>query len=228
MLAIVKNTTILNPLDLIMPHSCRGCGYVGDVLCGRCKNYIISSRENLCPSCKQPSLNGKCPNCPNLPPAFSLGPREGLLNDLVHDLKYHSVRALGVKLAKLLDATLPQDLDQAVIVPIPTATHHIRARGLDHTLLIAKHLSRLRCYQVEKLLLRTKNTTQVGANRTARLNQAEAAFSLNKHCAINPDRTYILLDDVWTTGATMKSAIKKLRNSGAKNIVIALLVISCI
>lgn len=225
MLDIVKSTTILTPLDLIMPHSCRGCGLVGKALCGRCKNYIISQHINLCPNCKQPTTN-KCKTCKDLPPIYSIGPREGLLSLIIHDFKYNSARSLGVDLAKLLDNALPQNIEHATVVPLPTATHHIRSRGFDHTLFIARHLAHLRHYQVQQLLIRAKNTVQVGTDKATRQRQADTAYIVNTHHKINPSETYILLDDVWTTGASMKSAIKKLQQAGAKNIIVALLAVS--
>ena len=228
MLNIVKNTTFPSLLDLLMPHSCRGCGHVGNVLCDRCKNYIISQRINLCPQCKKPNKTGKCQKCKKLPPTYSIGFREGFLNDLIHDFKYHPIRALGPKFAELLDNSLPHSLDDVIIIPLPTATNHIRARGLDHTLLIAKHLARLRNYKVSKLLIRAKNTVQVGSDRKSRLTQASTAYAINPKISINPEITYLLLDDVWTTGASMQAAIKKLQQAGARKIIIALLAISCV
>ena len=222
---IVKNTTILNPLDLIMPHSCRGCGHVGNILCDSCKNYIISQHKNLCPNCKCPTA-GKCQKCKDFPTAYTFGMREGLLATLIHDFKYNSTRTLGPKLAELLNETLPDDIKHAIIVPLPTATNHIRTRGLDHTLLIAKHLARLRSCRVQKLLIRAKNTVQVGADKATRKKQADAAYNLNPRLKIDPKEVYILLDDVWTTGASMKSAIKKLQQAGAKNIIVVLLAVS--
>ncbi len=213
---IVKNTTILNPLDLLAPHSCRGCGRLGDVLCDRCKNHIISHHVPT-----QPAQKPK-----NFPPIFAIGKREGLLDLLIHDFKYNSVRAIGPKLAELMSICLPELPMDAVIIPLPTATSHIRARGLDHTLMLAKQLARLRHLKVKRLLLREKNTIQVGSNRQTRLAQANSAYSVNSKIEINPNTTYVLLDDVWTTGASMQAAVKKLRQAGAHKIIIALLAIS--
>ena len=223
---IVKNTTFPNLLDLIAPHSCRGCGRLGSPLCDNCKNYISANNINLCPVCKTTTPTGKCKKCRTLPSVFIVGKRDGLLDILIHDYKYNSVRAIGPKLAKLLDAKLPSDINQAIIIPLPTATHHIRARGLDHTHLIAKHLAKLRNYKVQNLLLRNKNTVQVGADRKSRLAQANEAFIINPKIKIDQNATYILLDDVWTTGASIRAAIKKLRQAGAKNIIVALLAVS--
>ncbi len=95
MLKNVKNTTFPSLLDLIAPHSCRGCGRIGEALCNRCKKYIISQRVNICPKCKAEitAKNGKCKDCKDLPPTFIIGERSGLLGDVIHDYKYESRRA---------------------------------------------------------------------------------------------------------------------------------------
>ena len=225
---IVKNTTFPNLLDLIAPHSCRGCGRLGTVLCDCCKKNITNAQTNLCPICKKPTTNGKCKKHQNLPPVYIAGSRANLLNNLIHDFKYHSVRALAQPLAQILDSILPKISTPVVIVPLPTISKHIRTRGLDHTLHIAKHLARIRGkhYRVQKLLLRAKDTIQVGADRQARLSQAASAYVVNPKITINPNATYILLDDVWTTGASMLAATKKLQQAGAKHVIISIIALS--
>ncbi len=223
---IVKNTTLPNPLELLAPHSCRGCGRLGGPLCDRCKNYIINRETNICPICKTKTIHGKCRKHANFPTNYNLGERSELLDLLIHDYKYHSVRALSGILAELINDVLPKLPRDAVLVPLPTATHHIRERGFDHTFLISKKLARLQRIKVEPVLLREKNTVQVGADRKARISQAEQAYSINPKVTIDPEVTYILFDDIWTTGASMKTAIKKLRQAGASKIIVILLAIS--
>ena len=220
MLNIVNNTTFPNPFDLLFPHSCRGCGRIGSVFCEDCKNYIITHRQNFCQSHQNPT-------CQNVPPIYTVGSRDGILGQLIHDYKYHSVRALARPLAELLSTSLPPDLPpDSIFVPLPTATHHIRSRGLDHTLLITKNLSKIRHLPAKKVLLRDKNTVQVGSSRTERIEQAQNAYKLNPKVKISPDTTYILIDDVWTTGASILSAKEKLESAGAKNFIIAILAYS--
>ena len=221
MAIIVKNTTIPNLFDLIAPHSCKNCGRIGSILCEKCKKYIIKNSHSPAPS------DPKSP-FPRLPHVkfYVLGERTGLLDDLIHIYKYDSVRTLSHTFAELLDATLPQFPQNTVIVPIPTASNHVRTRGFDHTLLLAKRLAKLRSYQVKKLLVRAQNTVQVGADKATRLRQADQAFAPAPHATANPATTYLLLDDVWTTGASVTAAIKKLRSLGAQNIIVALLAVS--
>ena len=212
----VNITTIISILDLIAPHSCRGCGRIGNVLCDGCKKYILQNASPILPK--------SLPK--NFPPIYSIGERSGLLSQLIHEYKYNSTRAIGNSFAELLNAKLPIFKGNIAIVPLPTSTNHIRERGFDHTLYLAKKLAKLRHYKVEPILIRNKNTTQVGTDRKTRLKQADSAFIVSKKAKINLNTTYLLLDDVWTTGASMKSAVKKLRESGAQNIIVALLAIS--
>ena len=224
----VKKTTFVGLLDLIAPHSCRGCGHLGDVICERCKNNILNTKIQICPNCKTRINNHRCPKCTNLPPIYIVGERSSLIGALVHDFKYYSIHALAKPLAEILNESLPNYTHKTIIVPLPTIGRHIRERGFDHTYLIAKHFSKLRGknYQVQKLLLRNKNTIQVGANRSARITQANSAYIIAPKTVIDPSATYILFDDVWTTGASIKAATKKLRQAGAKNIIIAILALS--
>ena len=212
---IVKNTTLPGLLDLLAPHSCRGCGRIGTPLCNRCKNYIISEHFAFQPDFPK-----------SLPSTFVVASRDGLVGTLIHDFKYNSVRALARPLAELLDQTLPTFNTPVIIVPLPTISRHIRERGLDHTYLIAKHLARLRHYQVQKLLVRAKNTTQVGADRKNRVAQAANAYAIRPHAQIDPEATYLLLDDVFTTGATIKAAISQLQKHHPRKIAVALLATS--
>ncbi len=224
---IVKNTTFPGLLDLIFPHSCKGCGLIGEPLCERCKNYILKNHSKICPNCKKEKSSTLCKHCPDLPPIYVVSDRSGLLGSLIHDYKYYSTRALARPLTELLDASLPQNLPtNSVLVPLPTATHHIRTRGFDHTYKIAKNLAKIRNLTVEKILIRNQNTTQVGSNREKRLSQAKSAYSINPKAKIDGTKTYILLDDVWTTGASVTSALKKLQSAGAKKFIICLLAYS--
>ncbi|MBR2754073.1 ComF family protein [Candidatus Saccharibacteria bacterium] len=228
MLNIVKNTTLPNFLDLIAPHSCRGCGRLGNVLCNRCKKNIITNHIKLCPFCKNSLNDCNCKNRPNYPPVFIVDRRQSIMGTLIQELKYNSIRAIAPILAEILDSVLPNFQNPVVIVPLPTISQHIRKRGLDHTFLISKHLAKIRGknYQVSRLLLRANNTVQVGSNRSERLKQADAAYRFNPKSIIKPNTTYLLLDDIWTTGASIKSAIKKLRLGGVNDIAVAILALS--
>ena len=119
----------------------------------------------------------------------------------------------SVDLADLLHRRIPRLPDSVVVVPIPTTPAHIRERGYDHMLLIARDFSKLRKLRVETILKRNNTFVQHHANREERLIQAASAFKIEG--TIDPSRVYLLLDDVVTTGATITQAAKLLRAAGA-------------
>ena len=224
---IVKNTTLPSLFELLAPHSCRGCGRIGGPLCNRCKKYLINQHQNFCPNCKNQNPTGLCPYCKKLPPTFVVNERAGLIDDLIHEYKYSSNRALAKPLAEILNAILPPIDRQLFIIPLPTINPHIRERGFDHTLLLAKQLAKFHPdWQVQKLLTRTNNSIQVGSDRHTRKIQASTAYTINPKIKIVPSTTYLLLDDVWTTGSSMLAAVKKLQQAGVSEILLSILAVS--
>jgi len=221
---IVKNTTFGELSELFCPNSCLGCGVLGKALCECCKKDLFVERENYCLQCKKvKSGAGRCPFC-GLEPCFMVGWKDGMIGDLARELKYNSNREVGEILGEILDAILPEIGGEVCVVPLPTIQKHIRKRGLDHTRLVARKLASRRGWRVETGLERAKNTVQVGQNELVRRLQADEAYFFNGK--VSPHATYILLDDVWTTGASMRAASKKLREAGASKIILTVLAVS--
>lgn len=194
---VVKNTTSITLLDLICPHYCRGCRRLGQVLCECCKKNLLSQKIAL--------KDG----------VWVCGWREELLGQLVSEYKFQSVRAIGTELGKILAAQLP-NWQNITVVPLPTVAAHIRARGLDHSWQIAQTLAQLRRWRCQKILSRQQNTIQVGSNRQQRLVQSKKAYRVTG--TLSATQSYLLLDDVWTTGASMTAAAELLEKAGAKNL----------
>lgn len=153
-----------------------------------------------------------------------VGWRDEIIFDMIEQYKYQSKRAMGDELAELFDGVLPIIDGPVVVVPLPTIKKHIRERGFDHMYKIAKALAKMRGYKVQRLIKRAKNTVQVGADREVRILQAASAFEL--HGTVDRDVTYLLIDDVWTTGASMKAVTKKLQQAGASKIILGVLAVS--
>ena len=172
----------------------------------------------ICSRCKQNIEKCKCEV-----PVYTAFYRDGLMKELTEDYKYQSIRGLDKILAEMLDIALPKDFGEAVIVPLPTAPKHIRERGFDHTLRLAKALAKRReAFSFCQVLYRNKNTVQVGADAKTRKRQAKEAY-LVKSGAVDVNKTYLLIDDVWTTGASMESAIDLMKKAGAKYLAAAVI-----
>ena len=224
----VNNTTFPNLLDLVAPYSCRGCHKPGKILCERCKNNIIAQIQNLCPFCKEPTTKCTCQKHLSIPPTFIFSRRNSTIGTLIYDLKFHSARSAAKPLAEILSYVILPNYQNLIVVPLPTINHHIRKRGLDHTTIISNQFAKYykQGAKVSHLLLRINKTTQVGSSRNQRLKQAQTAYIVNPKIRISPESTYLLLDDIWTTGASMLSATKILQNSGAKNLILTALALS--
>lgn len=196
---------------------------MGAVLCERCKNNILAKHVNVCPLCKHKLDVGakqRCRDCEiGFDEVFVGGWREGTLSKLVAEYKYKSVRAAGVVLVEVLDGAIPGEWgvgEEVVIVPLPTIGKHVRERGLDHTLSLARRLARRRGWKVERVLMRAVDTVQVGMKAAERQTQAEKAYEV---CGkVRTGVKYLLLDDVWTTGASAMAAEKVMRKAGAEDV----------
>lgn len=240
---VVKNTTKCGLLDLLCPHTCRGCGRLGATLCECCKKYMLEQFQPICPICKKSFAKSSenvinapaeqknlklCLDCESpLDGLWAFGWRKGTLEKLVEEYKYQSVRAISSDLAELLDFALPEALNQLgeiVIVPLPTIGRHVRERGLDHTLLLAKRLAQRRHWQYRSVLARAVDTVQVGSKVAERKKQAARAYAVRG--LLDSNTNYLLLDDVWTTGASMLAAAQVMREAGAKHLYGAVIAIS--
>jgi ComF family protein len=216
----VKNTILDSLLSVVAPHLCSGCGQIGSTFCDNCKYNIIDEPFSGCILCEKPSAQGVCDDHKAaFNQAWTVGARSGALQRLIGGFKFRNMKASSLDLADLLHRRLPQLPRSTVFVPIPTTPVHIRERGYDHMLLVAKELGRLRHFPVEQLLVRNNFLVQHRANRKDRLTQAITAFKVKG--VIHPDVTYILIDDVVTTGATISQAALLLKSAGATTIWVA-------
>lgn len=210
-------------LQIIAPHHCSGCGKIGTLLCQNCKYDIISEPFVLCIACGT-ALSGKsgiCAGC-TVPynRAWCVGQRQEVLERLIDSYKFSNARSGFKPLTGLFDEYLPTMPANVVVVPIPTVNAHIRQRGYDHMALIARCFAKQRKLRIDtSLLTRITTTRQRDAGRRVRTAQAKVAFACNKQ--LDADAIYLLLDDVVTTGATLKYAAKTLKDNGAQTVWVA-------
>ena len=235
----VKITMLLlmdDLLNLVAPHICKGCGQLGSTYCQRCIFNTLEQSRPICLYCGTAcKYNNLCPECARKHKLFNqlicVGLRQGSLQRLVGDYKYNSEVASCRQIAELLQrrvaeatnmAPLPDD---TTIVPIPTISAHVRQRGFDHTLLVARRLATLTSWSVNnKLLIRTDNVAQHTQRGSALHEAARQSLALRpgltrSHAHTKMPSTVLVLDDIWTTGSTMEAAGRLLRQLGVQQLV---------
>ncbi len=220
----VKKTMINTLFSLIAPHYCCGCGVTGPVLCENCKYDITTDTYEYCVACGQgrARLNGLCGGCkPSYVQAWCVANRRDTIERLINLYKFENGKSAGAAIAALMHDSLPQLPSSVRIVPVPTIATHIRQRGYDHMLLVARQLSRSRGLVVDTCLQRATSTRQRGASATDRKRQAKEAFTCRT--VLDPDTTYLVIDDVVTTGSTLQYAAQTLLQAGARNVWVATL-----
>ncbi len=149
--------------------------------------------------------------------------RDKRVRALVHEAKYHenprAQELLGSVLAEYVADIGSETFGNVVLVPLPLSAARVRERGFNQCERVA-HASQktgLALIPVSTdILIRTKNTEhQVGLSREARIQNVRGAFHAN--APIDSASSYIILDDVITTGATMQAAIDALAAAGARH-----------
>jgi ComF family protein len=210
----VKNTILDTALSLIAPHLCSGCGFTGSPLCDNCKKDIN----------RRPASFNNSPNA-SYDALLIIGQRLGTLRRAIDEFKFQNVKALARELAKLLDSVLPALPHRTVLVPIPTIAPHVRERGYDHIHLLTAQLATYRGLPMEQLLTRATNSVQHYATRDQRIAQAAATFRVEEGArrAIRDGITYLLIDDIFTTGSTVEYAARALKRAGATEVRVVVL-----
>lgn len=224
-------------LDFVYPRHCLGCEVRLTVEspwrygCEACVQTLPWVSGSACSHCGAPFEGDvvgprQCPGCIELKPAFAQGKTvfrfEGLAREWVHGLKYRPGRHLVPDLLKIV-TILPEIkayLENSILVPVPLYKTRERQRGYNQSLLIAVAWAKgVPGVQVEELLIRLYSTqSQTELSRAERLKNVKNAFAIRPKVALNPALLYTVIDDVYTTGATLNACAKVLYRAGAERI----------
>lgn len=220
-------------LDLFFPKICGGCGRFGTYLCKKCTNEILQT-DLVCPNCEKPAIGGKChPLCHKkygLDGLWSLGIYQNPLRKVIQKLKYKFVADVAESLVDLMieywAKYTPAFIDEIkrdrgvgwVVVPVPLHPRREKWRGFNQSALLGQILSKKLGLEYQELLQRTKHTKpQVGLASWERKKNIKNAFSLSSnHEPLTMN--YLLIDDVWTTGSTLKECCYVLKRAGAQKV----------
>jgi len=190
----------------------------------------------FCATCGHPfaglaSPEQRCPRCLELKPLFQRGRVAVVARDAgrrcAHILKYHQGVWLAGDMARVMAETpgFAEFLDGAVLVPVPLHPSRQRVRGYNQARVLADALAALlpeRGIRVGSLLERVRDTpTQTRLDRAARARNMLDAFEARADARIEPEARYVVIDDVFTTGATLNACCAALARRGALRLEIA-------
>jgi len=205
----------------LAPHRCLGCGVEGAVLCGRCIELAGEPVVPRCAGCHKLSAGYRtCLSCRSWLEPYAVivtTKYEGIYEQLIKLLKFNTQRQAAKPIAKMMSELLTDTIDNFVVCALPTAPVRIRARGFDHSKLIAKYLAEYASLNFVDCLRRRSNVRQLGSTRNQRLAQMEDEFFVVPTKDLS-GLNILLVDDVVTTGASLSAAAKTLKRAGAKHV----------
>jgi len=220
----------------VFPSFCKICRTLLEspeekVLCRACLDKIIPHRAPSCPSCGrffegagEPHL---CSACVNEAPPFSMhrscAKYRGGLKDTLLLFKYRRYRILGLNLAEFVSEALKREeglwSGVNVIVPVPLHRRRRWERGFNQAEVLAKEIGRLRGIPLEtRALEKVRNVPpQTSLEHGERKENVRGAYRAGKTEGIR-DRIVLLVDDVYTTGSTLRECAAVLKKAGAKDV----------
>jgi ComF family protein len=220
--------------SLIFPHYCILCGErlevswdscAGIPLCRSCRGILLEmeirgsrcafcgrelySEKEVCYSCRDVVRS-----CEQVYPLFSFRKEPA---KLVRAYKAAKRRSLAPFWASLMAGTIDRRWPGRKIVPVPPRPEKIKRREWDQIEAVAAELERCG-YPVLRLLQRGDSVQQKRLNREMRRANAEKAYSVIPALAARAPAELVLIDDVYTTGATVEACAKALRACGAEKV----------
>lgn len=218
-------------VSLVYPSTCPVCKNPSDAftyspICANCWTTIKKYNGPSCRFCAAPLVSEyavSCGECLQRRPPFSTVLNFGLysetLAEAIHLFKFSGIKRLSWPLGKLLLELPIPDVDG--IVPVPVTSKRLMQREFNQTLLLAKVLSKRLRVPIKTALNKKRETLpQIGLRAKERVSNLKNAFEVKEKV----DKLRLLLvDDVMTTGATVRECSKTLLKAGAKEVVVVTL-----
>lgn len=219
-------------LNLLFPSKCPLCESTSDnhlhnPVCSKCWSSIERYSGPSCEVCGIPTASPHttiCESCLSKKPPFSkvlyYGIYTGALKKTIHLLKFNKLKRLSSPLCLLLNSLPIPEVDG--IVPVPLHLKRLRQREFNQTANISRYLSKeLKVPLMLNVLEKVRKTPpQTDIPGKERLKNVKNSFRSSENIT---GLRLLLVDDVITTGATVKESAKALIDSGAKEVVVVAL-----
>ncbi len=217
-------------IDFLIPLRCLKCGTIVETkngLCQRCWPLISFIAKPYCACCGRPfdfeiEDNAICGACSHTSPFFTsarsvftyTSDSKDLILRFKHTDHLQSTPLFGEWLTQLID-----NIDDPLCIPVPLHWTRLFMRTYNQAALLAEKVSKIKGFTYgPTLLLRKRRTPSQGKlSKDKRVKNVNNAFSISKKYEfLLKDRNILLIDDVYTTGATLNACSKVLLKAGAK------------
>ena len=221
---------------IFFPSFCELCSSLLEfpqerVICHSCWKSIRTSYHSYCLCCgrffealEEPHL---CQVCLEKRPPFShhrsCGKYKGKLKDIILLYKYRHLQVLGRDLARFVYRALGREEEiwwkVDAVIPVPLHPKRKKERGFNQAQIIAKELARIKEIELrDGLLVKIKNVPpQTSLRVEERAENVSGAFAVAEGEKIG-GKGVLLVDDVYTTGSTIRECSSVLRNAGVKEV----------
>lgn len=185
-----------------------------DFFCRACRTPFVDSypldEYDLCTVCRKSQVNFDA--------AYSFGSYEGPLRKLIHLFKYGKVESLAQPLSRFLMRAMPHGERFDAVIAMPMHWRKQWERGFNQADLLARPLAKRCGLELATNLRRQRYTkSQAGLTETERQQNLKDSFRVKKAEQLAGKRV-LLIDDVFTTGATLRAAARVLKAAGAAHI----------
>ncbi len=199
-------------------------------VCKRClAEPSVLVAEHYCSACRAPFLSrfplddsGRCRLCRQglvgFDAVYSFGSYEGTLRSLIHLFKYGGVTTLAQPFGRLLGQVLPRDQRFDAVVPMPMHWRKRWQRGFNQAELLSREIARRWNIPVVKAVRRKRmGLAQAGLTNAQRRKNVAGVFEPKSGKPLQGKRV-VLVDDVFTTGATASACARALKRAGAAHV----------
>jgi ComF family protein len=185
-----------------------------EFFCRACRTPFVDDypldEHDLCTVCRESLVN--------FDTAYSFGSYEGPLRTLIHLFKYGKVESLAEPLSRFVIQALPLDQNFDLVIAMPMHWRKQWERGFNQAELLAQPVAKRYGLKLSNHLRRKRYTkAQAGLSELQRRENLKDSFAVRRPGQVAGKRV-LLIDDVFTTGATLRAAAAVLKNAGAARV----------
>ena len=207
----------------LYPAKCRVCDdFLGVVsmpyICANCWREMQFLEPPWCDICGTPGVDGLCDACAVSPPRYgklrSIAFYHTTLQEAIHLFKFEKKKVFAQHLIQLINAHIPSGCSLEAydfVLPIPIHKKRLRERGFNQATLLADGIAKIAGVPVltDALVRKRHTVAQSSLDSTARQQNIVGAFEVRDPDIISGKRL-LVIDDVFTTGATIREAVSEL------------------